>query len=89
MVHDSTVTGKNQITIPAEVVRAMQLEPGVKIQWQVQNDLQSIVLRKKPNRSELVSKLAGIGRDWLKPGEDPIAELIRERVEDDRAEDLP
>jgi hypothetical protein len=40
-------------------------------------------MKVKPSRGELARRLLGIAREYLKPGEDPIAELIAERVRDD------
>jgi hypothetical protein len=37
-----------------------------------------------PNRGELARQLMGAGRRWLKPGADPISDLIREREQDDQ-----
>lgn len=37
-----------------------------------------------PNRGELGRQLMGAGRRWLKPGDDPIGDLIREREQDDK-----
>lgn len=84
----STVTGKNQVTIPAEIARLLKIEPGVKLEWSAQADHQTIVVKRQLSRSELVDKLAGMGRDWKKPGAAPIAELIQERVQDDIDEGL-
>jgi hypothetical protein len=36
------------------------------------------------NRGELGRQLMGAGRRWLKPGADPIGDLIREREQDDK-----
>ena len=35
-----------------------------------------------PSRGELARCLAGIGKAWLKPGDDPVGDLIHERLED-------
>lgn len=37
-----------------------------------------------PNRGELARRLMGAGKRWLKPGDDPIGDLIREREQDDQ-----
>jgi hypothetical protein len=37
-----------------------------------------------PSRGELARELMGAGRRWLKPGADPIGDLIREREQDDK-----
>lgn len=36
------------------------------------------------NRGELARQLMGAGRRWLRPGADPIGDLIREREQDDK-----
>jgi hypothetical protein len=36
-----------------------------------------------PNRGDLARQLMGAGRRWLKPGADPIGDLVREREQDD------
>lgn len=41
-----------------------------------------ISIKRKPNRGELARQLLGAGRHWLKPGDDPIKELIQEREQD-------
>jgi hypothetical protein len=37
-----------------------------------------------PSRGELARALMGAGRRWLKPGADPVGDLIREREEDEK-----
>jgi hypothetical protein len=36
------------------------------------------------SRGELARELMGTGRRWIKPGADPIGDLIREREQDDK-----
>ncbi|MEZ4725585.1 MAG: AbrB/MazE/SpoVT family DNA-binding domain-containing protein [Caldilineaceae bacterium] len=83
----TTVTGKNQITIPAQLVKELNIQPGARIDWSMGED-GMIFGRLLPHRGALARKVAGMGRDWIKPGTDPIADLIRERNQDDMAEDL-
>jgi hypothetical protein len=37
-----------------------------------------------PSRGELARELMGAGRRWLKPGADPVGDLIRDREQDDK-----
>ncbi len=37
-----------------------------------------------PDRGNLARELMGAGRRWLKPGADPVGDLIREREQDDK-----
>jgi hypothetical protein len=41
------------------------------------------------SRGDLARQLMGAGRRWLKPGDDPIGELIREREHDDKLDRAP
>lgn len=78
----ATVTGKNQITIPAAIVRELEIEPGMQLEFEV-GEGRTIVMRPVLSRLELAQQLRGILRPYLKPGEDPIAELIRDREQED------
>jgi len=78
----ATVTGKNQITIPAVVVRELQLEPGMQLEFEF-SDQNTLIVRRIEPRADKVKRLEGILRPYLRPGEDPIADLIREREQDD------
>lgn len=77
------VTGKNQITIPAEVARKLGIHRGSRLEWEIATGRRQAVLKVQPSRGELARALLGAGRKYLKPGDDPIAELIAERVRDD------
>lgn len=83
----TTVTGKNQITIPAKLARQLGIQPGQRIDWSIAED-GVLTARILPSRSELAKKAAGMGRKWLEPGMDPIADLIDERVKADEEEGL-
>lgn len=78
----TTVTGKNQVTIPAELARELNIKAGTQPDWSKGED-GTLRVKPLPSRGELARCLAGIGRPWLRPGDDPIADLIRERVAED------
>lgn len=82
----ATITGKNQITIPAAIVRELQLEPGMRLEFELGEE-RTIIMRPVLTRYELAKRLEGIFRSALKPGDDPIGDLIRERVEEDEEMD--
>ncbi len=84
MIIQATVTGKNQITIPAAIVRALQLEPGMKVEFELTGE-RAVVMRPVESRAEKVRRLEGMLRPYLPPGADPIGDLIREREQDDEA----
>jgi bifunctional DNA-binding transcriptional regulator/antitoxin component of YhaV-PrlF toxin-antitoxin module len=84
---NTTVTGKNQITIPAVLARLLSIVPGQRIDWTIGDD-SFLIARLLPRRAELARQAAGMGRDWPEDGVDPVADLIDERVRDDEDVDL-
>jgi AbrB family looped-hinge helix DNA binding protein len=83
----TTVTGKNQITIPAALARRLNIEPGQRIDWRINED-GVLIARLLPKRGELARQVAGMGREWLEDGVDPVADLIEERSRADEDEGL-
>lgn len=84
----TVVTGKNQLTIPAALARELDIEPGTEVEWHVK-DGRYLVIRPIMSRGELARQMQGMLRPYLRPGEDPVADLIRERAEDDLVEGAP
>jgi AbrB family looped-hinge helix DNA binding protein len=81
----TTVTGKNQVTIPADLARELNIKAGTQLEWS--KDENGVLHAKPlPSRGELADRLQGLGRQWLQPGDDPIARLIEERVREDEDE---
>ena len=81
----TTVTGKNQITIPAKLVRRLDIRSGTRIDWSL-GEKGDLIAKPLPSRGSLARQVAGMGRDWLMADDDPIAELIAERVQEDEEE---
>ena len=81
------VSGKNQVTIPAKLAAQLAIQPGTRIDWSIGDD-ETLVARLLPGRGELARRAAGMGRSWLTADHDPVAELIDERAQVDRAEGL-
>ena len=82
MAIQATITGKNQITIPAGIARALGIEPGMKLEFELTGE-RAVVMRPVESRAEKVRRLEGMLRPYLPPGADPIGDLIREREQDD------
>ena len=74
----TTVTQKNMITIPAAVSRQLGIKPGWKLDWQLVEGKNEILVRVIPGRGELGRRLLGAGRQFS-PQHDSVAELIAER----------
>lgn len=77
----TTITGKNQVTLPAELVRELGWKPGTRLVWQKLDD-NSLVARPLPSRGAILRKAMGLAR--ARPGSDPVEELQRMQEEEDR-----
>jgi AbrB family looped-hinge helix DNA binding protein len=78
----ATVTGKNQITIPVAIARALHIEPGMQLEFELGEEREMIV-RPVLSRAERARRLEGKWQHLFPPGSDPIGDLIRERELDD------
>ena len=79
----TTVTESNQVSIPPEIAREFDIRPGTRLDW-ARAGKGVIAVKPLPSRGELARRLLGAGRHLLKPGADPIGDLIRERETDDQ-----
>lgn len=77
----TTVTQKNMITIPAEIVRRYGIKPGYRLDWQPVEGSDEIIVQVIPDRGELARRLLGAGRRFS-PERDAVAELVAERAEE-------
>jgi AbrB family looped-hinge helix DNA binding protein len=78
----TTVAEENQVAIPAELARALNIKPGTQLEW-IQEQGGILRVKPLPSRGELADSLQGLGRNWLQPGDDPVARLIEERSRED------
>lgn len=81
----TTITGKNQVTLPAELVRQLELSPGTRLDWRIGPN-GTLIATPRPSRATLAAALMGAGRPYLRQGSDPVADLIAERIAEDRDE---
>jgi AbrB family looped-hinge helix DNA binding protein len=79
----TTVTGKNQITIPAAIANRLGLKNGSRIDWQISSKPDEIRCTVLPEPAVIAADLRGAGKRFLKPGQDPNAELLEERSTDE------
>ncbi len=75
----TTVTQKNMVTIPAEVWRRLGIKPGYRLDWEVVEGKDEILVRVIPDRADLARRLLGSGKRFS-PRRDGVAELIAERA---------
>ncbi len=76
----TTITGKNQVTLPAELVRELGWTPGTRLDWQKLDD-NSLVARPLPSRGEIAQRVLGLAT--AQAGTDPVADLQKVQEEED------
>ncbi len=76
----TTITGKNQVTLPAELVRELGWTAGARLDWHKLDD-NSLVATRLPSRGEIARRVMGLAR--AKAGTDPIATLQGVQEEED------
>jgi AbrB family looped-hinge helix DNA binding protein len=82
-----TVVKRDNITIiPAEIASAFGIEEGTRLEW-TDAGSGSIVVKPVASRSDRARALMGAGRKWLKAGDDPVADLLKERAAEDSDDD--
>jgi AbrB family looped-hinge helix DNA binding protein len=82
----TTITGKNQITIPASIAAEYHLKPGTRIDWLPGDAPDEIRCRIVPDPATLAYELKGAGRKYLKEDRPHlIKELVKERSLDDES----
>ena len=76
----TTMTGHNQITVPAKLAKRFSLKPGSRFEWREGLVPDEIVCRILPDASQLEAELRGAGRKYLKAGvRHPLQALEEER----------
>ena len=77
----STITDNYQITIPAAIVRELQLESGMQMEWEIGHD-RCVIIRPVESRYEKANRLDD--KVQPEPGDNPIGDLIGKRIENDQ-----
>ena len=57
----TTLTGKNQVTVPAVIASKLKLEPGTRFEWSIGDASNTILIHIQPSRQAMLAKLREIG----------------------------
>lgn len=76
----TTVTGKNQVTIPSKLAALMQIEPGMQLEWRPGREPGELRVKVRPSRAVLARSLRGAGRRFVPSATDAVAGLLNERA---------
>ena len=74
----TTLTGHNQITIPAKLTKYYGLKNGSRLEWKPGRSSDEIICRVLPDPSQIAEKLRGAGKKYLKKGVRHPLEILEE-----------
>ena len=80
----TTVTGKNQVTVPAEIVRKEGLRPGTRLEWRSTEREHVLEVRVLPDPASIAAYLRGRGNANRRLSGSPVDRLVRERKNEAR-----
>ena len=79
----TTITGKNQVTIPAELARREGLRPGTRLEWRATERPHILEVRVLPDAASLAASLRGRGNRARRHPGSAVDRLVRERQDED------
>jgi bifunctional DNA-binding transcriptional regulator/antitoxin component of YhaV-PrlF toxin-antitoxin module len=77
------MTGKNQVTVPAEIAGKARLRPGTRLEWRLTDRDDVLEVRVLPDQSSVAEALRGRGSKSSRRRGSPVDRLIAERSLDD------
>jgi bifunctional DNA-binding transcriptional regulator/antitoxin component of YhaV-PrlF toxin-antitoxin module len=80
----TTITGKNQVTVPAEIVGKAGLKPGTRLDWQMTDRDGVLEVRVLPDQRSLAASLRGRGNGFRKLEGSATERLHREREQEEK-----
>ena len=80
----TTVTGKNQVTVPAKLAAAEGIEPGTRFAWSFTEREHVLEVRVLKRVSEVAAELRGRGARYRNRPGSAVDALLREREREER-----
>jgi bifunctional DNA-binding transcriptional regulator/antitoxin component of YhaV-PrlF toxin-antitoxin module len=77
------ITGKNQVTVPAEIVAKAGLRPGTRLDWRTTDREGVLEVHVLPDLGTIAAGLLGRGNKFKRQEGSAVERLVREREEDE------
>jgi bifunctional DNA-binding transcriptional regulator/antitoxin component of YhaV-PrlF toxin-antitoxin module len=77
------VMDRNVVAIPERLASQHGIKPGSRLDWTESDRPDVLTVKVLPDYVALAASLLGAGRKHLKPGDDPVADLVQERAHED------
>jgi bifunctional DNA-binding transcriptional regulator/antitoxin component of YhaV-PrlF toxin-antitoxin module len=78
------MTGKNQVTVPAELARKEGLRPGTRLEWRSTEREHVLEVRILPDPAQIAASLRGRGNAGRRLSGSAVDRLVHERKNEDR-----
>jgi len=79
----TTVTGRNQVTVPADIAAKTGIRAGARLDWELTDDAGVLRVRILPDPARIATSLEGRGKRFLTGGKNPVDSLIHSRESED------
>jgi len=79
----TTVTGKNQITIPAKIASSHGIRVGTRLLWEATEQPDVLRVRVLPDLATLATSMLGAGRKQIPQGAQSIEALVASQENED------
>lgn len=80
----TTITGKNQVTVPAAIVGRANIHPGTRLDWEQGEAEDTLIVHVLPDTATTASRLRGRGKKYKRHGSNAVQNLVREREREDQ-----
>ena len=75
----TTITGKNQVTVPAEVVEKAGLKTGTRLEWRLTSRADVLEVHVLPDPVSIAQALRGAGKRSVRRQGSAVDRLVAER----------
>jgi bifunctional DNA-binding transcriptional regulator/antitoxin component of YhaV-PrlF toxin-antitoxin module len=83
------ITGKNQVTVPAEIVGKAGLKPGTRLDWRTTDRDDVLEIHVLPDQATFAARLRGRGNRFRKLKGSTVDRLHRDREREEDARSDP
>jgi hypothetical protein len=74
------VLDRNVVAIPERLAVQHGIKPGSRLDWLEGDRADVLTVKVLPDYAAVAASLLGAGRAHVKPGSDPVSDLVRERA---------
>jgi bifunctional DNA-binding transcriptional regulator/antitoxin component of YhaV-PrlF toxin-antitoxin module len=77
------MTGKNQVTVPAEIAAKAGMKSGTRLDWRMTDREGILEVHILPSQAALASGLMGRGNSFKRAAGSPVSRLLAEREQEE------